>query len=246
MSNIAIFYWLFIIIYYYIHLHQPKKVNFMYAKSIRNTTLRTASSEQAMVYWITLGSVLAIGFGLNIAMVKSIPIEAVMSINKWVLIIGYFICAFTGIIVSKSSNNPTISFIGFLMVVIPVGVISIPFIGSKNPDIVEKAAIFTAILSMVMGFAGAVFSKMFRSIGGILFWALLAAIIAEVVLMLLGYNLAIMDWIIAAIFLGLIAYDFANALDDPASMDAAVDRAVDLYLDIFNLFIRILSIMSDD
>ncbi len=218
----------------------------MYTKSISNATLRTASSEQAMVYWITLGTVLAIGFGLNFAMVKSIPVEAVMSINKWVLVIGYFVCAISGIALSKTSENPTISFIGFLMVVVPVGVITIPFIGSKNPEVIEKAALFTAILSSIMAFAGAAFSNLFRSIGGILFWALLAAIIAEVVLMLFGYNLAIMDWIVAIIFLGFIAYDFANALDDTPSMDAAVDRAVDLYLDIFNLFVRLSSIMSSD
>ena len=208
-------------------------------------TVQTASKEVARTYWTTLGVVLAIGFGINYLMVKSIPAEAVLAINPIVLIIGYFVCAIGGIVLSKVSDNPIISFIGYLMVVVPVGVIIVPFVQQYDPAIVEKAVLFTAMLSVGMTLAGSLYPDFFRSIGGILFWALLAAIVSEIVMMLLGYKLALMDWIVAVIFLGFIGYDYAMALEDEPTMDAAVDRAVSLYLDIINLFVRVLSIMGN-
>lgn len=211
-----------------------------------DTTVRTASSEVAKTYWTTLGVVLTIGFGINYLMVKQIPAEVVLAINPVVLIVGYFISAIGGIFLSKMSDNPLISFIGYLMVVGPVGVVLVPFVQNLDPAVTEKAALFTAMLSAIMALGGAMFSEFFKSIGGILFWALLGSIIAEVVMLFMGYDLAIMDWIVAVIFMGLIGYDYAMALEDEPTMDAAVDRAVSLYLDIINLFVRIASIMNDN
>jgi uncharacterized protein len=207
-------------------------------------TVKQANSELARKYWTTLGIVLTIGFAINYFMVKTIPAESVLAINPIVLLISYFVCCFGGIYLSKKSDNPVVSFIGYLMVVVPVGVVIIPFVQQYDPAIVEKAVLFTAMLSAGMSVAGAMYPKFFRSIGGILFWALLISIIAEVIMLFIGYELAIMDWIVAVIFLGLIGYDYAMALEDEPTIDAAVDRAVSLYLDIINLFLRILSILG--
>ncbi len=209
-----------------------------------NVTVKTAEPEIAKTYWATLGIVLTIGFGINYLMVTQIPAEVVMAINPVVLIVGYLVSAICGIILSKVSDNPLISFIGYLMVVVPVGVILVPFVQNLDPEITEKAALFTALLSAIMAAGGSMFSNFFKSIGGVLFWALLGSIVAEIVMLMLGYHLAIMDWIVAAIFMGFIGYDYAMALEDEPTMDAAVDRAVSLYLDIINLFVRIASIMQ--
>ncbi len=208
-------------------------------------TVRTATNEVARGYWTILGGTLFIGFLINYLMIKSIPGEAIMAINPWVLIIGYFVCAISGIMISAKSDNPWISFIGYLMVVIPVGVVITPFVQKYDPSIVQKAALFTAVLTGIMTLLGATFPKFFKGLGSILFWALLASIIAEIVMLFMGYRLAIMDWIVAVIFLGFIGYDYVMALEDKPTADAAVDRAVALYLDIINLFIRILSIIGD-
>jgi FtsH-binding integral membrane protein len=213
---------------------------------ISKETLRDTTYPNARLYWITLGITLMIGFFINFVMMKTISTEWVLSINKWVLIIGYFACAFTGVSLSVKSDNPIISFIGYLMVVVPVGIVSVPFIHKYDPEVVQKAVLFTTILTGLMALAGAMFTSFFRSIGGILFWALILAIIAEVLMLLLGYKLAIMDYVVAIIFLGFIGHDFVAALDDEATIDAAVDRAVHLYLDIFNLFVRVLSIFGKD
>jgi FtsH-binding integral membrane protein len=211
-------------------------------------TVSTASNLAVRWYWATVGIVLSIGFLINYFIVTNVPAEVVTSINIWALLIGYFVCCIAGISLSAFSKNPLISFIGFLLVVVPIGFVITPFIQSVDPNIVANAALFTALLTIIMGAGGFLFPSLFKSLGGILFWALLAAIVVEVILLFMGVKQSFMDYIVALIFLGFIGYDFAEAQDDEPTMDAAVDRAVALYLDIINLFLRVLSIMasSDD
>lgn len=214
-----------------------------------DTTYNTVANSSSLAvrwYWATVGFVLSIGFALNYIMIQTIPVEAILAINPWVLIIGYFVSCILGMCLSRFSDNPLISFIGFLLVVVPVGVVITPFIQSVDPEIVQKAVVFTGLLTVIMGAGGITFPKLFSSIGGMLFWLLLAAIIAEIIFLMIGYKQTFMDYIVAVVFLGFIGYDFAQALDDEPTMDAAIDRAVALYLNIINLFMRILSIMKDD
>jgi FtsH-binding integral membrane protein len=49
---------------------------------------------------------------------------------------------------------------------------------------------------------------------------------------------------VAALFCGYIAYDWAKAQEESPTADNAVDACVGLYLDIINLFLRILSSSS--
>lgn len=209
-------------------------------------TVSNSSSLAVRWYWATVGIVLTIGFIINYFMIKNIPSESIMSINLWVLLIGYFACVICGIMMSQLSDNPIISFIGFLLVVTPIGVIITPFVQQSDPQLVERAIVMTGLLTALMGTGGFLLPKLFKSLGGILFWMLITAIIAEIIFLILGYKQTFMDYIVALIFLGFIGYNFASAQDDPPTMDAAIDRAVALYMDIINLFIRILSILSNN
>ncbi|MCR5192464.1 MAG: Bax inhibitor-1 family protein, partial [Bacteroidales bacterium] len=46
------------------------------------------------------------------------------------------------------------------------------------------------------------------------------------------------------LFSGYIGYDVAKSQAYPKTLDNAVDSALDIYLDIINLFIRLLSILG--
>jgi len=73
---------------------------------------------------------------------------------------------------------------------------------------------------------------------------LLITIVVEIVMMFLGANLGIIDYIVVLIFCGYIGYDWARANACAKTVDNAVDMAAELYVDIINLFIRILSILA--
>ena len=73
---------------------------------------------------------------------------------------------------------------------------------------------------------------------------LIGLVICEVILLILGFSQEISDWIAAGLFSLYIGYDVWRSQQFPKTVDNAVDSALDIYLDIANLFIRILSIMG--
>jgi FtsH-binding integral membrane protein len=54
----------------------------------------------------------------------------------------------------------------------------------------------------------------------------------------------LVTWIGAAIFALYIGYDYWRAQQFPKTLDNAIDCSLDIYLDIINLFIRILRILG--
>ena len=62
--------------------------------------------------------------------------------------------------------------------------------------------------------------------------------------MIIGYSGNLFNWFFVIIFSLYIAHDFSVAQMYPKTIDNAVDSALDIYLDIINLFIRILSIIA--
>ena len=86
--------------------------------------------------------------------------------------------------------------------------------------------------------------ELFSRLGGALIGVLIGLIVAEVVLLLFGVRQEITDWIAAGLFSLYIGYDLYRSQQFEKTVDNAVDCALDLYLDIANLFIRILSIMG--
>jgi FtsH-binding integral membrane protein len=133
-------------------------------------------------------------------------------------------------------------------VVVPVGVvlaIAIHVDGFETAQIIHAAAL-TAFFTAVMMIAGMVWSDFFLSLGKILFVGLLAIVIFETACLIFRIYLpTIWDILVAALFCGYIAYDWAKAQKESPTADNAVDACVDLYLDIINLFIRILSSSSN-
>jgi FtsH-binding integral membrane protein len=61
---------------------------------------------------------------------------------------------------------------------------------------------------------------------------------------IMGRSVEWIDWVVVGIFCGYIGYDWARANAIPKTLDNAVDSAAAIYIDIINLFIRILSIMG--
>ena len=73
---------------------------------------------------------------------------------------------------------------------------------------------------------------------------LIGMVICEVVLLILGVKQVWIDWVVAALFTVYIGYDIYRSQQYPKTLDNAVDSALDIYMDIANLFIRILSILG--
>ena len=170
--------------------------------------------------------------------------------NAIILGVGYLILAVIGIIISHKSTNPAISFIGYNMIVIPMGLlVSVyvsAYLSAGMGDVVFQAIVITAVTTFAMIALSCAFPNFFSKIGGILCAALIGLIVGELISLLIFRSRSdIFAWLGAAIFSLYIGYDYWRAQQYPKTLDNAIDSAVDIYLDIINLFIRILQIMGN-
>jgi FtsH-binding integral membrane protein len=196
-------------------------------------------------YNLVIGVVLCWGFFVNWLLVDNIDPAFLRSINIWVFLIGYFASCFFGVYLFNKSDKPHISFIGYNFVVVPFGLIVNMVVSQYDTEIVIEAIKITGGVTIVMMVLGSMFPKFFKKISGALTIALLAVIIIELFqLFVLGIHHNWIDWAVAAIFCGYIGYDWGRANQIPKTMDNAVDSAAALYMDIINLFLRILRILG--
>lgn len=196
------------------------------------------------IYNFIIGLTLCWGFLLNWLMVKTIPYESIASINPWLFFIGYIAACFFGIFLTKSSS-PLISFIGYNFIVVPFGIIINLVIHQYAPNLVLSAIRVTGLVTLIMMILGTIFPRFFARIAPALVISLIVVIIVEVVeVFIFKVHHGVLDWIVAVIFCGYIGFDWSRANSIPKTVDNAIDSAAALYMDIINLFMRILRIMD--
>lgn len=207
-----------------------------------------ADQISSRTYNLVLCGVLLYGFLVNALMVYYLayPISDLLAHAKsWMLIVGYLVLTIGGIVLAARSTNPIVSFVGYNLVVLPIGVVLTLLLPGLPVQIVTKALTLTAIVSLTMMVLAIARPSVFLGLGRTLFISLLVGLIAEVVAtFLLGYRGSLFDWLFVLIFSGYIGYDVAKSQVYPKTLDNAVDCALDIYLDIINLFIRLLSILN--
>lgn len=188
------------------------------------------------------------GFLVNTVMVYyfAIPIMRLLSgVGPLWIFIGYFVLAIAGIAISARSANPWISFLGYNLLVLPIGVLLCLILPGIPVAIVTKALLLTGIVTATMTLLGLVAPNVFLGMGRTLFIALIVGILAELVAtFLFHYTGTAFDWLFVVLFSGYIGYDVAKSQIYPKTVDNAVDCALDIYLDIINIFIRLLALLS--
>lgn len=196
-------------------------------------------------YNLAIGLILLWGFAVNVIMCIFFQ-DIFITWNPTLVLIGYFITAIIGICMSVFSDNTIISFIGYNLVILPIGVVLSITLDDYYASSVLYAFIQATLITILIIAIATIKQEIFESMGRILFICLTGAIIIEIIMMLIGINPRWWDWVVALIFCGYIGYDWVEAQNKYKTLDNAVDSAMDLYLDIINLFVRLLSSKDDD
>lgn len=168
-------------------------------------------------------------------------------INPWVFLIGYFLCSVLGSVMASKSKNPLVSFLGYNIIVIPLGLVIAALVknyGGVDSVIVRDAFVYTALISAGMLCASAAFPNLFKKLGGALLGCLFGLFICEIILLIFHVRQTVTDWVAAGLFSLYIGYDVYRSQQFKKTVDNAVDCAMDIYLDVANLFIRILRIIG--
>lgn len=200
-------------------------------------------------YNMIIGGTLAYGFLINAIMVATCT-DAIFNLFSEPLMFYflYFVMVLVGTLMVNGSNNPVVSFIGYNLIVVPLGMILTVllnlYVAAGYTTIISTAFAITAIVTIGMMIISSIFPAFFMSIGKTLCLSLLLTIVVELIMFFLGASLAITDYIVVLIFCGYIGYDWARANACAKTVDNAIDSAADLYVDIINIFVRLLSILA--
>ena len=202
-----------------------------------------AETLSASAYNFILGLTILYGFVVN-AILVAVAGDFFMAMNPILFLVIYFVLGIGGSIIARRSSNPAVSFLGYNMLVLPVGgLLSVYLPYYQGADILA-ALVVTGIAVGLMLIASTLFPAFFAGLGRTLFFSLLIGLIGEIVATLLGYGGNLFNWAFIIIFTLYIGFDWCRAQAYPKTVDNAIDSALDIYLDIINLFIRILEIMG--
>ena len=234
----------------YADQYQYQQTPYNQSASMYASSAHAADEISEVKYNLVIGACLLWGFLANVFMVKFCfdGIYDFVANNYILFFILYFVMAITGTIMIKKSDNPVVSFIGYNLFVLPLGMVITIVVNiyqmAGAGNIVTTAVGITAVVTLLMMAAGSLFPGFFLSIGRVLGISLLITVLLELILFIAGASLGIIDYIVVAIFCGYVGYDWAKANEQPKTIDNAVDSAAELYIDIVNLFLRILRILA--
>lgn len=212
------------------------------------------------VFNLIMGGTILWGVFLNIAIcfiagnkfVNYININANGSVILIGILIGYLAISLVLLFLAYKSDNPFISFICFTGISLATGVLLMIYVPLFSTQDVIGAFILTAGTTVLMVIAGCIYPSLFLKMGRALLFALITMIVVNIIYIVAqivtGTSMntlgLIIDVIIAGIFTLYIAYDFSKSQLYTRTVDNAIDSALDIYIDIVNLFMRILSILG--
>ncbi len=214
----------------------------MLKTDIFQRTETTAPIISAPFYNFLIGVILGWGFLFNYFIVLTVDATALLqSTGLYLFLALYFACCLVGCRMFNQSKKPWVSFLGYNLVVLPFGLIIDLCVSLYKPEIVIHIIEITGTVTLTMMILGTIFPKFFQAIRNTLIIALSLVIGFELFLLFLGKNPSgFVDWIPILLICGYIGYDWGRANQIPKTIDNAVDSAAALYMDIINLFLRLL------
>lgn len=212
-------------------------------------TLREGDVEiSERAFNLIIGAMLLWGFALNyltVALFAEKVLRLVYGMKPAVFLIGYFVLVLAGNAMVVH-GGAALSFVGYTLIAAPIGIVVCMSVQGVPLSIVKSAVLTTAVVTLSFMIAGTLFTGFFLRLGRVLFFSLLFMVIGGLVsLLLLGRRTGMVyEWLGVGVFSLYIGYDWARANTCARTVDNAIDLSASLYLDIVNLFLRILQIMS--
>lgn len=141
-----------------------------------------------------------------------------------------------------ASDSTPIIFGWYSVICIAVGALFSSVVPYYDINTILFAAGSTFLILIIMVIAARIVPNAFLSLGKGLFIALVSFIIAEIIMLLIfGTSFAFMDYIAIFIFSLYIGYDWSRGTIYPKNKKFAILTALMIYMDIINIFIRLLS-----
>ena len=127
----------------------------------------------------------------------------------------------------------------------PIGAVVCLSVQGIPPQTIQTAALLTAVVTLSFMIAATLFPGFFLRLGRVLLFALIAMIVGELIsLLILRSTGMIYTWLGVGLFCMYIGYDWARANACARTLCNAISLSAAMYLDIINLFLRLLRILN--
>lgn len=171
------------------------------------------------------------------------------NVNPLIMLVAYLAGTIGGVVlmgVGKSKQAVSISLIGYALFTATFGGTLALLLTRYNVGTIYYAFAITACVSGIFLILGVMFPEFFAAIGRVLFGALIAVIVVELVATIFFHaNQTIFDYIVIALFCGFLGYDSFLMSRDAPTVPNAIFYASDIYIDIVNILIRVLDILDN-
>ena len=146
--------------------------------------------------------------------------------------------------IGRARESLRLGMIGYTLFTLTFGFTTSMTLSMYSMESISAAFTATAGIMIVFGLAGIAFPRFFERIVPICCLGLLAIIVVEFALMLFGVQQTLTDIVVILLFCGFIGYDVHRAATAVPTLTNAVWYAIELYLDIINVFLRLLAIFG--
>lgn len=178
---------------------------------------------------------------------------------NWPFVIGSFVIAIVLVFVAAgvaATNNPVLIFPVAAIFGASIGatlgsfVIAVTHGKRRGGEAVMVTLAIIAVVTLITALIGLLSGFNFQGLGGILFAILLGVVALSFIGLFIRWN-KVMEMVIglgiSLFFMVYMVYDFNKVVDkyNEATWGAAMEIAMNLFLDIVNIFVRLLPIIVD-
>ncbi|WP_462379752.1 Bax inhibitor-1 family protein [Pseudomonas sp. Marseille-QA0892] len=197
------------------------------------------------LYNLLIGLLLSWGLGLNWLVVVSIDAAAIAFIDSWIVLIGFLAIGIVGANLVNSGAPVAIRFLGYTLLVLSFGLIVNDVVSDYDARTVAQAIRVTVCVTLGMAVLGTCYPTFFDHWIGAILGAWLILFLTELALIVfLGSRRGEFDWMATAVICAFIGYEWSRAGRRPKTLGNAIHSAALLYLDMLQLFLRLLRIFG--
>lgn len=173
-----------------------------------------------------------------------------LSSDNWLGFIVAVVLTIVGLVVmstGKSKQSLGLSIGGFTLFTFTFGATLALTLQRYTPATITYAFAITACLSAIFLIMGVLFPGFFSRIGGVLMIGLIGVLLVELVAVFFFHaQQGWLDYVVVLLFCGFLGYDaYRMSMDEP-TIPNAIFYAVDIFLDVVNILLRVLNIMDRD
>ena len=196
------------------------------------------------IFNMVLGLTVLYGLAANIvtAMIFG-PIFRTWSYT--LLLFIWIIFGFGGILLLKKHKFWS-HVLAYHLIVVPFGPVLSGLLNMYSSSQVILAISMTAVITAIMLVLSSLFPRFFAKLHGVLLLALGLSLGVSFLGRYLGFPVSRLSIISVIIFSLYFGYDWYHAQHSEKSINNAIMVAIDFYLDIINIFLRLLEAMSSD